>query len=133
MLEIGGDIIDGIIRGIQAAGARIGEVLNGIVQDAINNIKKNLGISSPSTVFAEMGMQMMNGLALGIRRSGALPQLALDTSIGALSANIAPAAMGQGGGSYTAEYHNNFYDALATKMYLEQQRLERQRSVKEMF
>lgn len=133
LLQLGSDIIDGLIKGIQAAGSRIGEVLSGIVNDAINGIKQQLGIGSPSTVFMEMGAQMMQGLALGLQRSDHLPQIALDTALNGLSAEVTPAASTPAGSTFTASYQNNFYDTLATKMFLEQQRLARQQSVRDMF
>jgi len=49
---------------------------------AIKAIKAILGIKSPSSVFAEIGRQMMTGMAIGISGNAHLPAMA---SVGAAS------------------------------------------------
>lgn len=78
LVQIGKDIIGGIVQGIRSAGDSIGNAIQSLINDAISNIKHNLGIESPSTVFAGIGQQMMAGLAAGIGQGADLPQLALD-------------------------------------------------------
>lgn len=78
LVAIGRDIIEGLLNGLREAGNKIGEFLSGLVNGALNQIKKDLGIASPSAVMAEIGQQMMTGLAAGIGQRADLPQLALD-------------------------------------------------------
>jgi hypothetical protein len=89
--EIGRSIIDGIVKGIQAAPQAVENALRGIVDGAINNIKRILGIASPSKVFAGIGQNMMLGLAQGITGAAGLPQVALD-GVGLGMASAAGAA-----------------------------------------
>lgn len=130
LFEAGKAIMEGLWNGIKSMFKNIGDGLSNFFQNTLDDIKKKLGIASPSTVFAEMGTQLMAGLAVGINRSAGLPQLALDASIGALSANITPGSARAGdGASLSNTYHNNFYDTLSTKMFLEQQRADSLRRI----
>ncbi len=76
-LQVGKDIINGIVEGIKQFGPRVLEALGNVVRDAIQSIKERLGIASPSTVFAAFGAQMMAGLAQGIAGANLMPRLAL--------------------------------------------------------
>ncbi len=68
LVQIGKDIIEGLIRGIKEAGDRIGEALGNIVNSALEDLKKNLGISSPSAVMAsEVGEPLIAGIIAGIQ------------------------------------------------------------------
>ena len=82
---IGGKIMDGLIEGITSKMDAIKEAIIEAVKKAIKAAKEALGIGSPSLVFANIGQQMMSGLALGIAGSSYLPAMA---SVGAVS-NIA--------------------------------------------
>lgn len=67
LLEIGVYLIGGLLEGILAALAGIGEWIKENVFDPIVNWFKELfGIHSPSTVFAEFGIYLMQGLLNGI-------------------------------------------------------------------
>lgn len=82
LFEIGKSIVTGIYQGIE--GLRdwfYNNVLN-FFGNMINQVKKSLGIQSPSTVFAEMGENMALGLGLGFE--GAFARIARDIS-GAVS------------------------------------------------
>jgi len=64
---IGGDIIRGIISGIQGAAGSLFSTLTKLANDALNAAKRALGISSPSTVFAELvGAPIIGGIMQGI-------------------------------------------------------------------
>ncbi len=82
---IGTAIINGIVAGIQSAPGAILSALSGIVNGAIDAIKRQLGIASPSTVFAAIGGNMMAGVAMGIAQNASLPLGALSGVMGALS------------------------------------------------
>lgn len=64
--RVGVDIVNGIINGIRTASGAVLSTLLGIATGAINAVKRLLGISSPSKVFASIGGDMMAGLTKGI-------------------------------------------------------------------
>lgn len=65
--ELGGNIIDGIIAGLKAAGGGILNTLKAIAGDALSGVKALLGIHSPSRVFRdEVGKNISLGIAEGI-------------------------------------------------------------------
>lgn len=100
--SLGRNIIDGIVNGISAAGSAILNTLSGIVNGAINAIKARLGISSPSKVFAEMGLQMAEGLALGMGQGAPV--------VAGAAGNVAGAAVNQSRqviNNYTLNVHSN--------------------------
>lgn len=67
VFEIGKQIVLGLIKGIVSMMQFIGGLLKeNLVDPVINAVKKLFGIHSPSTVFAEIGMQLINGLLQGI-------------------------------------------------------------------
>lgn len=67
ILDIGLQLVAGIIEGIGEAIKTIGTILKEVLVDPIVNWVKNLfGIHSPSTVFAEIGGYLVEGLILGI-------------------------------------------------------------------
>jgi ABC-type transporter Mla subunit MlaD len=67
-VDIGKDMIEGMIKGIWA---KAGDLINAIKQAVTDKlpefVRKALGISSPSKVFHEFGENIMEGLADGIR------------------------------------------------------------------
>jgi len=112
LVQIGKDMIEGLLRGLREAAHRIGEFLSNLVQDAIDNIKHQLGIASPSAVMAGIGEQMMAGLAAGIEHAAGLPQAALDRISTDMAANFG----GEGGPAGQAAQDNrqfvlNVYEA----------------------
>lgn len=67
LYSAGRDIIGGLIRGIEdAAGSLIGAVASQVTDKLPGFVKDALGIHSPSTVFAEIGKNIVEGLAEGI-------------------------------------------------------------------
>jgi phage-related protein len=79
LVEIGRNIIQGLIDGVKTGFENLGNSIRQGVDDAIKTTKKNLGIQSPSTVFADIGANMMRGMSDGILANAALPQLALNS------------------------------------------------------
>lgn len=66
-LDVGWNIIQGIIVGIWNAAGGLWEAMKGIAQRAWQSAKENLGIASPSKVFAdEVGRWIPAGIAEGI-------------------------------------------------------------------
>ncbi len=66
LLQIGTDMVMGLVNGITGAGGAIFKAMTGAVSGAIDGAKKLLGIASPSKVFAEIGMNTAEGMAGGV-------------------------------------------------------------------
>lgn len=69
ILEVGGNIVKGLLDGVLAeikAVGLAGWLWNKFVGFIINNVKELFGIHSPSTVFAEIGGNLIAGLLEGI-------------------------------------------------------------------
>jgi hypothetical protein len=99
-------LIDGFVNGIRAAAGKVVSVLRNSVIDKIPGpIRNALGISSPSRVMTGIGMNIGEGLAVGIRTSGdmvadAMTRLVPVPKAGAVRpafANLATAAIGATG------------------------------------
>ena len=67
-VSIGSNIVSGIVEGITSGIADIGGAIGDLVTSAIQKGKDLLGIHSPSTVFAEMGMYCDKGLVVGLNK-----------------------------------------------------------------
>lgn len=66
-IKIGTDIIDGLFKGIGDSLSNIGSwIKENLVDPVINAVKSLFGIHSPSTVFAEIGSFLIQGLLNGI-------------------------------------------------------------------
>ncbi|CAB4137255.1 Phage tail tape measure protein [uncultured Caudovirales phage] len=84
MMQVGRDMIQGLVNGILAAPGAVYRALMDVVGSSVDRIKEYLGIQSPSLLFAEMGGYMMEGLGIGISEgqryvNGAMAQLASNT------------------------------------------------------
>lgn len=68
--EIGRNIIDGIGNGIKSAAGKLKDMLTGtVIGGAVGDLKKKLGIHSPSTVMRdEVGKMIPAGLAIGVEQ-----------------------------------------------------------------
>lgn len=66
MLQLGTDLIMGLVNGIAGSANAVVEAVTGVVGGAIDAAKKKLGIASPSKVFAEIGGYTGEGLANGV-------------------------------------------------------------------
>lgn len=85
---LGSSIIQGIAQGLKALGGALVDTLKNIGLDALNGFKSLFGIHSPSTVFAEMGGHMVQGLINGLNDgkenvNNTLGNLIDDTSLNA--------------------------------------------------
>ena len=68
--ECGGNVVEGIFKGIKDAILGIGTwIKNNIFQPFIDGFKKAFGIHSPSTVMAEQGKYIIEGLLQGIQNA----------------------------------------------------------------
>ncbi len=76
---VGGDVIRGLANGmLKFVEDTLGKLPFGIGSHIVDLFKQALGVKSPSTVFAEIGQNLMAGLAAGISQGSGLPQSALD-------------------------------------------------------
>lgn len=66
MLQIGGQIIDGLWNGIKSKWESVKAGVAGIANSITTSIKSTLGIHSPSKVMHEVGVNTMQGLANGM-------------------------------------------------------------------
>ena len=66
-VNIGRDIINGIVNGIRNGANQVIDTVKNIARGAIDAVKNFLGIRSPSKVFAGIGENMMEGLAVGVQ------------------------------------------------------------------
>ena len=124
LFELGKQIIEGLWNGIKSMFADIGKGISDFFQNTIDDIRKKLGIQSPSTVMVDVGMALMSGLALGIRNGTDLPQVALDKAMSGITspalALAAPAAAG--GGTTISNNWNVTTDQSGMALLLERQR-----------
>jgi hypothetical protein len=70
LLQAGKDLITGLINGIVANAPAVVNKIKEICASALDAVKRFFGIHSPSTVMAEMGENLMQGLADGIAKAG---------------------------------------------------------------
>ena len=69
MKELGEFVIAGFVEGIKAGAGLVTRAIKEVVTLPIDVARKALGIRSPSTVFREIGGQIVEGLALGVDSS----------------------------------------------------------------
>lgn len=84
--EIGHGIVDGIKRGVDTRLAQLKSSFWDAIRGILDWLKGLLGIASPSRVFAEIGMAMMAGLALGIHDGTAGAVEAMSQAAGLVTA-----------------------------------------------
>jgi phage-related protein len=78
-IQAGIDLIGGLIKGIGQAIPQLIGAIGSAIGSAINAGKKALGIKSPSTVFADIGKDTVEGLAIGITRNSSKPIKAIQS------------------------------------------------------
>lgn len=65
-MNIGRQIVDGLIAGVAAVWGGIWNWFRGGFEGVLQNLRQLLGIHSPSTVFAEIGRDIVLGLLMGL-------------------------------------------------------------------
>lgn len=65
---IAGDIINGLVGGLNAAKDKVRDTLLDMVRGGLEAVKSFLGVASPSKVYEEIGMWITLGLASGIQK-----------------------------------------------------------------
>lgn len=99
LYNAGRDMINGMIRGLRDMAANLWNEAKRIAQEAANWVKRQLGISSPSKVFMEIGEFMMQGMTIGLERTAHLPQKALNEALS--MGNMVPEIPGVSVGGYS--------------------------------
>ena len=67
MGDVGRAMVDGLVNAIRNGAGAVLDALGGIVQAAIDAIKRRLGIGSPSKVFFQIGIDIIMGLIQGLK------------------------------------------------------------------
>ncbi len=76
-LEIGKNIIQGLVDGIMAAPGAVWNALKSVVMAGLDGVRGLLRINSPSRVFMDLGRSTTEGMTLGIDKSGRRPIAAM--------------------------------------------------------
>ena len=90
-IELGKNIIRGIINGIKALGSEVGSAIKDVANQALDAAKKALGIHSPSKVFADsVGQYIPAGIAEGITDNVSSITDAMNTATNATTSAFNP-------------------------------------------
>lgn len=82
--EVGAYLVQGMANGALSEGDNFNKALDLIATNSIDELKKLLGIHSPSTVFAGLGGYMMKGLANGLTEGQRYALQAIDETARAM-------------------------------------------------
>ena len=66
LVQVGKDIINGLIKGIKSMASGAIEAITGVVNGVVNKAKKLLDIHSPSRVFMAIGSDTVEGMEIGM-------------------------------------------------------------------
>ena len=78
MASIGVDMLRGLIEGIKSRASAVYDTLVGTVQESVARVKNFLGIASPSRLFMEIGQNVGEGFAVGLRDSAPMVSSAMN-------------------------------------------------------
>lgn len=118
MSGIGGRIADGLRDGLNAGMDRIRSAIASLINLVPAYFREQLGINSPSTVFMEIGSQLMQGLVVGMEKMAVEPQGVLN----GLGANLNASLNGMqlsgasSGGSGNVDQSRNTNNSFAINM-----------------
>ncbi len=79
-IQIGKEMMNGLLQGLKANVNKILKFIRNLANQILAEILAAFKITSPSAVFQDVGKNLMDGLALGIRKNADLPQIALDAA-----------------------------------------------------
>ena len=68
LAEVGGDLLKGVWQGLANAAEWLWEKIKGLFSGIMSKIKGFFGISSPSTLFAGIGVNLAEGLGFGFEK-----------------------------------------------------------------
>lgn len=90
--EVGKNIVEGLFSGISNYfNSNYGWIVTYLIEPLINKVKSALGISSPSTVFEEIGNYITEGLLLGIQNTWESISSFFSDSLGSIKESITSA------------------------------------------
>nr|ASV43900.1 hypothetical protein [Hot spring virus BHS1] len=95
-IDIGTAWFAGITQGILLKVTQLQDAVVGSIKSTIAKAREALGIASPSRVFAEIGEQMMAGMAVGLADGVDMPKAAIAANTTSLAQSV---VMGGGGSS----------------------------------
>jgi len=81
LLHTGESIVQGLINGISNAWHAVWDFIKSKLGDLVHNVLGFFGIHSPSTLFAEIGRNLMLGLAQGIQHGHQVAAAATDSAV----------------------------------------------------
>ena len=96
--SIGKSLVDGIVRGVSAAGSALWEAMKSLASSTLASAKEALGINSPAKTFIPVGKALPEGAAVGVDEGApilgaklkSLAAYSTSTMNRALSASAAP-------------------------------------------
>lgn len=91
--DIGKNIVSGIWEGITSMASWISEKVKGFFSGIVNGVKGFLGIHSPSTMFADIGGNMAEGVGVGFDNNMDGVSSDMESSLAATSSTSARAAI----------------------------------------
>ncbi len=89
LYNVGRSIVQGLINGIKSMVGAVSNAAGNIGSAVKDKVKGLLGIHSPSTVFAEIGVNIGKGMAKGIEASSGQVSKSVDTMTGAALDKVA--------------------------------------------
>ena len=104
LLQIGKDIINGLIKGISSKIKEVGSVVKEIGSSIKNKFTGMFQIKSPSRIFKGYGININEGLAIGLNDSTSLIQKAMDNVYSTLAAG---SSLGNSYNTNTNDYSRN--------------------------
>lgn len=119
LFQAGRDMITGLVNGISANSGAVVNKIKDICAGALDQVKSFFGIQSPSTVMADIGENLMKGLAEGISKAGSLATDAmagvstdLQNALSVPTGNVSLTADANGVGASTGRNfnQNNVYN-----------------------
>ena len=87
-VNIAKNIVDGLRTGISSNDKQFTSALSQMINSSTNNIKRILGIHSPSTVYAEIGTNLVLGLERGFSKQSASSFVTIKTLINNLTTTL---------------------------------------------
>ena len=100
LISLGSAMINGRVAGIKAGAGAVVDAITGVASSAVSAAKGALGISSPSSIFENMGAMSALGYEKGFEGASA--------GIPAMSAGAVAPAFGGGGANVTQNNANTF-------------------------
>jgi len=109
-VKLGKQVMEGIGKGLKDAAQNVYDTLKKIAESIKDLFTGIMGAHSPSTVFADYGKDLMEGLAIGIERSSGLAAKAMQNAIAGVASPAVYATAEMGGAVSTQNNYTNNYN-----------------------